>query len=139
MSKELKSRSGDAEFLPWKSTLAVKASNFGNVKARVVGVCPDPSRPGEMTSVTIANVFGGLRDDRAVATSLAAFIADSCNRAPQFEAAVKALQDIIEVDQLEQRVTIELDPSGNTYAIAMIDGRCAAIARQALSTPRGGG
>lgn len=57
---------------PWKSTNAVKASNFGSVGARVTSLTPDPAKPGAMTQFTIAKVFGGLHDDPAIAKELAA-------------------------------------------------------------------
>lgn len=50
------------------------------------------------------------------------------------DAMREALRRIIQIDQREERTTVEIDPAGNTYDIKMVDGPLAKIARDAIST-----
>lgn len=47
-----------------------------------------------------------------------------------------ALNEIIRQDQRERRKCIEANSAGNTYAVTMVDGPCAEIARRALMGKR---
>jgi hypothetical protein len=78
--------------VPWKSTNAVKASNFGSVAARVTSQTPDPANHGQMMTVTIAKVFGGLQDKSEDAKELAAFIVEAVNS----HATLKARNEFLE-------------------------------------------
>lgn len=53
-----------------------------------------------------------------------------------FKRLEAALEWIINVNQVERRVTTEIDPSGNTYAVEMVDGVFATEARRALDAVR---
>lgn len=46
------------------------------------------------------------------------------------------LEWIIAVNQVERTTTVEVDPSGNTYAVEMVDGIFATEARRALDAVR---
>lgn len=133
---------GEHTGLPWKLTNAVKASNFGSVAARVTGMAPDPAKPGEMTSVTIAKVFGGLHDDRAVAESHAALIVKACNA---HDALVKALEAAVaEMTDAARIICQEYDRKTRSYVFndvlwkAKLPGSFSAIvkARKALAQVR---
>lgn len=53
-----------------------------------------------------------------------------------FKRLKAALEWIISVNQIERRVAVEVDASGNTYAVETVDGVFATEARRALDAVR---
>jgi hypothetical protein len=118
---------------PWKSTNAVKASNFGSVAARVTSQTPDPANPGQMITVTIAKVFGGLQDKPEDAKELAAFIVEAVNSHAALKARVAELEKQLNTWKLTAR-SLDEEVDAQAERITELEGALRALRLQALQS-----